>query len=49
MFYGTDNIPQNILHSQIECWEYFVEYCQSHIKIAMDMNDVMQIQHIHHE
>ena len=33
MFYGTDNIPHNILHIfyiQYEYREYFVEYCQSH-------------------
>jgi hypothetical protein len=29
MFSGTDNILHNISHIQIECEEYYVEYCQS--------------------
>ena len=33
MFYGTDSIMWNILHSQYECGEYSIEYCQSHITL----------------
>ena len=29
VFCGTDNISQNISRIQIECGEYYVEYCQS--------------------
>ena len=33
VFYGTDNIMQNIPHIHIECEEYSMEYCQSCITL----------------
>ena len=33
LFCGTNSNPRNIFHIQIECEEYSIEYCQSHITL----------------
>ena len=41
MLCGTNIIPQNIFHIQPIYGKYYVEYCQSHKNIVMDLNNVM--------
>ena len=33
MLCGTDNIPHNIPPHSDRMWEYFMDYCQSHITL----------------
>ena len=44
MFYGIDINLQNILRIQTECGECSMKYCQFHVTLQWNLNNVMKLE-----
>lgn len=46
IFCWTISIPSNILHINVDAWEYYVKYLSFPHNIVVNMNNVMLVLHI---